>query len=109
MSPRAPRKPRQAPKPPEPTTASDLAAEAIRGRKATVYVERAGAGIRVDDVPPAMAGVVLAEILNTFRELAKGHPELSEGPDTIPGGSPIYVPEDDDGWEERRRPRKVGF
>jgi len=80
----------------------------LAGRKATVCVERNGAFIRVDEVPADEAGVVLADILESFRALARKYPELILDLGSVPGGSPIDVTEDE--WaDEGRGKRRVGF
>jgi hypothetical protein len=93
----------------KPPTPEQVAAVALEGKRATVYVERAGACIKIDDVPASLAGVALWQILRTFRELGRTHPELREGPDVVPGGVPIDVSEDEWADEGSVRPRRVGF
>jgi len=76
--------------------------------KADVAVERNGAMIKVEGVPAAQAGVVLADILSTFRLITKKYPELVVDLGSIPGGSPTDVVDDDYADESRRR-KRVGF
>lgn len=78
-------------------------------RKATVYVERNGACIRVDDVPLADAPDALTEILDAFRVIAKKYPEVIPDLEPVGGGAAIDVTEDD--WAESKTPKKrrLGF
>lgn len=77
----------------------------LTGKKAVVIVERCGAMIRVDDVPATEAGVVLADMLETFRVLAKHYPELVVDLGAINGGTPVDVDDGDADLESHR----VGF
>lgn len=79
----------------------------LDGRKARVCVERQGLSIVVDDVNAVESGIVAAELLNVFRRLGRGYPELREFPETVHGGSPVEVPDEDEYVEERKR--RVGF
>jgi hypothetical protein len=78
----------------------------LDGKKATVYLERNGLTIRVDDVPAETAGLVAADMLEAVRVLTTKYPELVTGPDTVPGGYP--TPVTDDEWSEDGR-RRTGF
>lgn len=78
----------------------------LDGKKATVYLERNGLTIRVDDVPAETAGLVAADMLEAIRVLTTKYPELVSGPDTVPGGYPTSVTEDE--WSEDGR-RRTGF
>lgn len=81
---------------------------ALANLKASVAVERAGAMIKVDDVPAAQAGVVLADILQAFRAIARKYPEVVADLDPVPGGYPVDASED--GWaDESRKKKRVGF
>jgi hypothetical protein len=80
---------------------------ALTGRKSCIVVERAGASIRVDDVPAKDAALVVAEILAGFRAISKKYPEVI--PDLEPvGGSTCATDVRDDDWAEEGR-KRVGF
>ena len=79
----------------------------LAGRKASVVLERNGAAIRIDDVPAAQAGLVLADMLATFRVLQKKYPELVVDLEPVNGGTPIDVVDDD--WQDDSRAKRVGF
>ena len=81
---------------------------ALTDRKASVILERNGACIRVDDVPAAEAGLVLADMLEVFRLLQVKYPELVRDLEAIGGGPPIDVI-DDDYADQSKRKRRLGF
>lgn len=82
----------------------------LRGRKATVYVERNGAGIKVEDVDAAEAGLVLADILSALRALTQKYPELIQELGIVPGGDPVTVWEvDGEPYPYERKKRGIGF
>ena len=78
----------------------------LLGLRASVILERAGACVRVDEVPADQAFTVLAELLGAMRMVAKVAPELTVELTPVPGGTPIDVIEDDYAEEGHRR---VGF
>ena len=78
----------------------------LRGVIASVIVERNGAVLRFDNVPADDAPTVLAATLEAFRVLTKTYPELIPGPETVPGGTPIDVADDE--WGENGR-KRLGF
>ncbi len=79
-------------------------------RKASVILERNGACIRIDDVPANQAGIVLGDMLKTFRLLEKKFPELIRELDAVNGGTPVDVTDDDYAEQgQQKRPRRVGF
>ena len=75
----------------------------LAGRKAVVRLERCGACIEVHDVDAAEAGMVLADILSTFRALTRKYDELIPDLQPVPGGSPV------DGDASDFGARRVGF
>lgn len=78
-------------------------AGSLEGKKASVCVSRGGASIQVDGVPAAEAGLVLADILAAFRLLGRRFKEMRDVPDTVPGGYPVHVPDEEwDGDEDGR-------
>lgn len=79
------------------------AVSALAGRKAVVRVERNGACIEVHNVDAAEAGMVLADILSTFRALTRKYDELIPDLQPVPGGSPV------DGDASDFGARRVGF
>lgn len=79
---------------------------ALAGKKATVYVERNGAGIRIEDVPASQAATVLADMLEAMRALSAHYDELVVDLPPVPGGSPVEYTDD---WSGDSRKRRVGF
>lgn len=75
-------------------------------RKASVYIERAGLSVRIDDVSPEDVAEVAADLLDAFRLLRHAYPEVIADLGTVGGGTPIEVVDDD--WAEEGRGR-VGF
>ena len=75
-------------------------------RKASVYIERAGLSVRIDDVAPDDVAEVAAELLEAFRLLRQVYPEVIADLGTVGGGTPIEVVDDD--WSDEGRGR-VGF
>lgn len=80
----------------------------LAGKKATVYLERNGLTIRVDDVDASVAGLVAADLLEAMRALRTKYPELIQELQPVGGYTPVEVVDDD--WsEEGSRPRRAGF
>jgi hypothetical protein len=86
------------------TTAVKPSGSPLAGLKASVILERAGACVRVDDVPACEAFNVLAELLGAMRVAASVCPELTVELSPVAGYSPLDVNTDDIGAK-----RKVGF
>jgi hypothetical protein len=78
---------------------------ALTGKRATVWIERNGAGIRIEDVPASQAASVLADILEAMRALATHYDELVADLNPVPGGTPV----DGDASDFGARKRRVGF
>jgi hypothetical protein len=74
----------------------------LAAKKATVYLERNGLTIRVDDVQADQAGLVAADLLMAFRLLRRKFPELISELQPVGGGYPVSV-EDDDWSDEGKR------
>jgi hypothetical protein len=83
---------------------SKAGASPLAGLKASVILERAGACVRVDDVPACEAFSVLAELLGAMRVAASVCPELVVELSPVAGYSPLDVNTDDIGAK-----RKMGF
>lgn len=81
---------------------------ALAGRKATVWVERNGAGVRIEDVPATESAAVLADLLEAFRALTEHYSELVQDLTPVPGGSPVEY-SDDWQYEPGESRRRVGF
>lgn len=79
----------------------------LAGKNATVFMERCGLTIRVDDVQADQAGLVAADLLMAFRLLRKSFDELTECLPDVGGGTPI--PFVDDEWAEDGRGKRAGF
>lgn len=75
-------------------------------RVASVYIERAGLSVRIDNVATDDVAEVAAELLEAFRLLRQAYPEVIADLGSVGGGTPIDVGEDD--WAEDGRGR-VGF
>jgi len=73
--------------------------------KASVILERAGACVRVDDVPAVDAFNVLAELIGAMRVAASLCPELTVELSPVAGYSPLDVRDD----EYAEQGRRVGF
>jgi hypothetical protein len=74
-------------------------------KKATVYLERNGLTIRVDDVQADQAGLVAADLLMAFRLLRRKFPELISELQPVAGGYPVEVTDDD--WSDDGK--RAGF
>jgi hypothetical protein len=70
----------------------------LAGKKATVFLERNGLTIRVDDVEADKAGLVAADLLMAFRLLRAKYPELIQELQSVGGGYPLEVVDDE--WAE---------
>ena len=81
-------------------------ASLLDGKKATVYLERNGLTIRVDDVPAETAGLVAADMLEAVRVLTANYPELIAELQPVAGYAPLDTREDE--WAEEGR-RRTGF
>lgn len=81
-------------------------ASLLEGKKATVYLERNGLTIRVDDVPAETAGLVAADMLEAVRLLTKQYPELIAELQPVAGYAPLETGDDD--WQDDGR-RRTGF
>lgn len=79
----------------------------LAGKKATVYLERNGLTIRVDDVEAQNAGLVAADLLEAFRLLNTKYPELITELQPVGGYAPLDTADDD--WQDDGRRRKTGF
>jgi hypothetical protein len=77
----------------------------LEGKKATVFMERNGLTIRVDDVDADKAGLVAADLLMAFRLLRTNFPELIDILPPVEGGYPIDVRDDE--WAEEGH--RAGF
>jgi hypothetical protein len=77
----------------------------LAGKKAVVCLERNGLSIRVDDVEADVAGLVAADLLMAFRLLRAKYPELITELQSVGGGYPLDVRDDD--WAEEGR--RAGF
>jgi hypothetical protein len=77
---------------------------ALAGKKAVVFVERNGCGIRIEDVPALESAAVLADLLSAFRELTSHYEELTVDLTPVPGGTPVDGDASDFGARKR-----VGF
>ena len=78
----------------------------LGGKRATVYLERNGLTIRVDDVEADKAGLVAADLLMAFRLLRDKFPELIAELQSVPGGYPVSVTDDD--WSDDGK-KRAGF
>jgi len=76
---------------------------ALTGKKATVWIERNGAGIRIEDVPATESAAVLADLLEAFRALTQHYDELLPDLTPVPGGAPV------DGDASEFGAKRVGF
>lgn len=80
----------------------------LAGKSATVWIERNGVGLKMEDVPALQAPMILADMLAAFRALEKSFPELVRDLDPVPGGAPVDVTDDE--WQDDGSGRKrVGF
>ena len=80
----------------------------LAGKTATIWVERNGAGLKMEDVPASEAPLLLADLLAAFRALEKSFPEMIQDLGAVPGGAPIDVTDDD--WaDDGRRRKRLGF
>lgn len=79
----------------------------LKGRKATVCLERNGLSIRVDDVDADTAGLVAADLLAVYRLLTKTYPELIQEMQPVGGYTPVSVTDDD--WQDDGRAPRAGF
>jgi hypothetical protein len=77
-----------------------------KARTATVFLERAGLSIRLEDVPADDVAEAAAGLLDAFRLLRQAYPEVVADLGSVHGGYPVEVVEDD--WSEEGRGR-VGF
>lgn len=79
----------------------------LTGKKATVFYERNGLTIRVDDVDAASAGLVAADLLEAMRLLNRKYPELIAELQPVAGYAPLDVRDDD--WQDDGRKGRTGF
>lgn len=80
----------------------------LAGKTATVWVERNGAGLKLEDVPATEAPLILADMLAAFRALETSFPEMIRELDPVPGGAPLDV-RDDEYAEQGTRRKRLGF
>ncbi len=78
----------------------------LAGKKAVVLLERNGLSIRVDDVDADTAGLVAADLLMAFRLLRQKYPELIQELQSVGGGYPLDVTDDD--WSDDGT-KRAGF
>ena len=75
-------------------------------KKASIYIERNGLSIRIDDVAASDAGVVAFDLLQAMRLLQRTHGELVPDLGTVGGYHALSTIEDD--WADDGR-RRAGF
>ena len=79
---------------------------AVTPRKASIYMERAGLSVRIDNVAAESVGEVAADLLDVFRLLRQVYPEVIAELGSVHGGTPVEVTDDE--WSDEGRGR-VGF
>jgi hypothetical protein len=78
----------------------------LKGKKASVYIERNGLSIRVDDVPAEEAGLIAADLVAAMRVLRQAFSELTPDLQPVGGYHPLDTMADD--WADDGR-RRTGF